>query len=164
MREAFLSAHTSKTTPDVSSNRNKIRLKLIEDEDTAFCLSHARQYRTLTPESPHHLSTLDLTRYMRRDETTHHRIKTKSDDEIQKNQHTAIIIDSQTNYSDYLENLGELMNKQLRRYVKHFEKKKENFWQRRTLVDAAYETREMYVNSLITERAKNKAKEKKDFN
>jgi len=99
---------------------------------------------------------------MKRDEIAHHRIKTKSDDEIQKNQHIAIIIDSQKNYSDYLENLGKLMNKQLRRYVKRFENKKENFWQRRTLVDAAYETRESYVNSLIAEKTKNKAKEKKN--
>ncbi|XP_071557569.1 androglobin [Temnothorax nylanderi] len=164
LREAFLKAHASKIKPDASSNRNRIQLKSIEDEDAAFCLSHVRQYRTLKPpESHRHLSALDLTRYVRRDEIAkHYRIKTKSDDEILRNQHTAIIIDSQTNYSDYLRNLGELMNKQLRKYVKRFEKKDENFWQRRTLVDAAYETRKIYVNSLIAERAKTKAKGKKD--
>lgn len=91
-----------------------------------------------------------------------HRTKTKSDDEMLKNQQTAIITDSQTNYSSYLENLAEVVNKQLRRYMKSLEKKEENFWQRKILVDAAYETRKTYINSLIAERTKNKAKGKKD--
>ncbi|XP_011877856.1 PREDICTED: uncharacterized protein LOC105567532 [Vollenhovia emeryi] len=163
LREAFLNAHVSKTEPDASSNRNKIQLKLIEDEDTAFCLSHTRQYRTLKPPESHRLSALDLTRYMRRDEIAKRRwIKTKSDDEIFKNQHTASIVDSQTNYSGYLENLSALMNKQLQRYVKRLEKKEENFRQRRTLVGAACETRKNYIDSLIIEKAKNKTKRKKN--
>lgn len=164
LREAFLNTHAVNIESETSSNQNGIQPKLLEDEDMAFCLSNARQPRTLkSPESHHHLSALDLTRYMRRNEVAkHHRIKTKSDDEILKNKHTTIIIDSQTNYSEYLENLTELMNKQLRRYVKHFGKKEENFWQKISLVDAAYETRKIYVDSLMSGRAKNKAKGKKD--
>lgn len=150
-----------KIPPDQSSNRKQ--MKLIESEDTAFCLSHARQYRTLKPpESHHHLSALDLTKYARRDEIAERRIKTKNDDEMLKNQQTAIVSDSQTNYSGYLENLAEVVNKQLRRYVKSLEKKEENFWQRRTLVDAAYETRKIYINSLTAEKTKIKAKGTKD--
>jgi len=160
-----LNAHISKIEPDVSSDQNGIQLKLIEDEDTAFCLSHAqRQYRTLKPpESLSRLSALDLTKYIKSDEIAKHpRIKTKNDDEILKNQYTAIIIDNQTNYFNYLKNLVELMNKQLQKYLKRFRKKEENFWQRRTLVDAVYETRKIYINSLIPEKAKNKAKRKQD--
>jgi len=139
-------------------------LKLIEDEDTAFCLSHARQYRTLKPpESHYRLPALDLTKYIKSDEIEKHpRIKTKNDDEILKNQHTAIIIDNQTNYFNYLKNLTELMNKQLHKYLKRFRKKDEKFWQKRTLVDSVYETRKICINSLIPEKAKNKAKGKQD--
>lgn len=160
LREAFLSAYATKIQPDEPSNWKQ---QLIENEDTAFCLSHAKQDRTLKPKSHHYLSALDLTKYTRKDENVKHWIKTKSDDEILTNQQTVIVIDSQTNYSGYLENLAEVVNKQLQRYVKSLEKKEENFWQRRTLVDAAYETRKIYVNSLIAERTKiNKAKGKKD--
>lgn len=164
LREAFLNTHASNIESETSSSQNGIQLKLLEDEDMTFCLSHARQPRTLKSlESHHHLPALDLTRYMRRDEVAkHHRIKTKSDDEILKNQHIAIIIDSQTNYSNYLENLAELANKQLRRYMKYFGKKEENFWQRRTLVNTACETRKIYVDSLISGKAKNKTEGKKD--
>lgn len=135
---------------------------MVENEDTAFCLSHARQHRTLKPpESSYYLPALDLTRYVRRNEIAkHHRIKTKSDDELLKSQHTAITIDSQTNYFGYLKNLAELMDSQLRRYSKHFGKREENFWQRRTFVDAVYEARKTHINSLISEKAKNKTKEK----
>lgn len=147
LRETFLSEHASKIEPDASSNQKQ--LKLIEDEDITFCLSHERQYRTLKPPEFHHLSALDLTKYIKKDEITKHRIKTKSDDELLKNQYIAFIVDSQMNYSNYLENLGKLMNKQLQKYVKNFEKKKENFWQKRTLVDVAYETRKICINNLI---------------
>ncbi|KYN44433.1 Calpain-7-like protein [Trachymyrmex septentrionalis] len=160
LRKVFLNAQASKSESDVFSNQNGIQLKLIEDEDVEFCLSHARQYRTLkSPES--YLPALDLTKYMK-NKITKYRLKTKSDDEILKNQYTAIIIDNQINDSDYLKNLDDLMNKQLRRHLKHFGKKEKNFWQRRSFVDAVYETRKIYINSLITEKAKNKTDLKKN--
>ncbi|KYN15826.1 Calpain-7-like protein [Trachymyrmex cornetzi] len=160
LRKAFLNAHASKIESDVFSNQNGIQLKLIEDEDMEFCLSHARQYRTLKPlESYHYLPALDLTKYM---ENEYHRIKTKSDDKILKNQHTAIITDDQINDSDYLKNLDDLMNKQLRRHLKHFGKKEKNFWQKRSFVDAVYETRKIYINSLIAEKVKNETNGKKN--
>ncbi|KAG5317869.1 ADGB protein, partial [Pseudoatta argentina] len=152
LRRAFLNAYASKIESDVFSNQNGIQLKLIEDEDMEFCLSHARQYRTLKSlESYHYLPALDLTKYMKNKIAKSHQIKTKSDDEILKNQHT---VDNQINGSDYLKNLDDLMNKQLRRHLKHFQKKEKNFWQRRSLVDAVYETRKIYINSLIAEKAK----------
>ncbi|XP_011702486.1 PREDICTED: androglobin-like isoform X2 [Wasmannia auropunctata] len=165
LREAFLNAYASKIESDVSLNQTGTQLRLIEDKDMEFCLSYARQYRTLKPSEFHYdLPALDLTKYMKRDKNAKdQRIKTKNDDEILKDQHTAIIVDSQTNYFDYLKNLAELMNKQLRRYLKHFGKKEKNFWQRRTFVDAVYEMRKIYIDSLILEKVKNKAnKGKKD--
>ena len=149
LREAFLNAHTLKIESDVFLNQNGIQLKLIEDEDMEFCLSHARQYRTLKSPKSYYLPALDLTKYMEKI-AKYHRIKTKSDDEILKNQHTAIITDDQINDSDYLKNLDDLMNK-LRRDLKHFGKK-ENFWQRRSFV--VYEIREVYIKNLIAEKEK----------
>ncbi|KYM98476.1 Calpain-7-like protein [Cyphomyrmex costatus] len=164
LRETFLNKHFFKIESDISlTYQNRIELKLIEDEDMEYCLSHTRQYRTLkSPESYHYLPALDLTRYMKRNEIAkYQRINTKSDDEILKNQHTAIIIDDQINYSDYLKNLDDLMNMQLRKHLKHFGKKKQKFWQRRSFVDAVYETRKIYINSLI-EKAESKAIGKKN--
>ncbi|XP_036143417.1 uncharacterized protein LOC105838621, partial [Monomorium pharaonis] len=162
LREAFLNAYASKMKSDASSNRNGMQLKLIEDKDMVFCLPHTRQYRTLKPLESVHLPALDLAKYTRDEIMKNHQIKTKINDELLKSQCITIITDSQTNYSNYLENLAELINKQLRRYAKNIDKRKKNFWQRRSLIDAAYETRKTYVDNLLSERAKNKAKGKKD--
>lgn len=160
MQKAFLSAYATKIEPGSS---NQKQLKLIEDEDMMFCLPHASQYRTLEPPEPEHVFALDLTKYTRKDEISETWLKTESVDEILKKQYIATVVESQTNYSNYLQNLAEVMNKQLRRYVKSLEKQQKNFWHRRTLVDAAYETRRIYVNNLMAERTKiNKVKKKKD--
>ncbi|RLU20236.1 hypothetical protein DMN91_006843 [Ooceraea biroi] len=162
LREAFLNARASKIEPEASSNQNdRQSRRIIEDEDMIFCLSNARQRRTLKPPDSH-LLPLDLTKYMRANEIVKHRqIKTKNDDEILKNQVAVNIADSERSYTSYLDKLIELVNEQLQRYSKFFRKKKENFRQRRTLVDAAYESRKVYVDSLASDRAKTKEKKRK---
>ncbi|KAL6254662.1 hypothetical protein P5V15_013969 [Pogonomyrmex californicus] len=160
LREIFLNAHILKIEPDASLNLNES--KLIENEDAMFCLSHVRQYRTLkSPKPP--LSVSNMMKYMRRDEAVkHYWIKTKSDDEILKNQYINNITNNQSNYFRYLENLAKLINKQLQKYIKYIGKKEETFWQRRVLVDAVYETRRTYTDNLTSERLKIKEKGKKD--
>ncbi|CAL1678749.1 unnamed protein product [Lasius platythorax] len=164
LREAFLNAHASKSEPEVSLNQNVEQSKIIEDEDVAFCLSHARQYRTLIPPGFHHLPALNLTKYARRDEVARHsRTKMKNNNEKLQNRYVIDVkVDSQRNYSNYLENLAELINKQLQRYANLFRKREKNFWQRRTLMDAAYESRKIYIDSLISERTKTKEKGRKN--
>lgn len=148
----------------MSLNQNVEQSKIIEDEDVAFCLSHARQYRTLIPPGFHHLPALNLTKYARRDEVARHpRTKMKNNNEKLQNRYVIDVkVDSQRNYSSYLENLTELINKQLQRYANLFRKREKNFWQRRTLMDAAYESRKIYIDSLISERTKTKEKGRKN--
>lgn len=142
----------------MSSNQN-VEQSRVEDEDIAFCLSHTRQHRTLKPPG-FHLPALNLTKYTKRDEIERHHYTKKFYDEKMQNQN--VKVDSQRNYSNYLENLTELINKQLRRYAKFFRKKEENFWQRRSLTDAVYESRKGYIDSLISERSRTKEKRKKN--
>ncbi|XP_050461699.1 uncharacterized protein LOC126856844 [Cataglyphis hispanica] len=165
LREIFLNVHATKPESEVSLNQIVEQSEEIEDEDIAFCLSHARQYRTLIPPEFHHLPALDLTKYMRRNEMARHLdSKMKSNNEKLINQLNVVDVEihSQRNYSTYLENLTELMNKQLQTYANLFKKKEEDFWQGRTLIDAAYESRKIYIDSLTFERAKAKEKGKKN--
>lgn len=164
LREAFLNMYASKTESEMSSIQNKKHTRIVEDEDMEFCLSNARQRRTLKSPESRYVSPLDLTRYAQMNEISERRVKTKSDDEILKNQHAVNIAESQRNYSNYLDKLIELTNEQLQRYTMFFRRKKESFLQRKTLVDAAYESRKAYVDdSLTSERAKAKErKSKKD--
>ncbi|XP_070158784.1 androglobin [Polyergus mexicanus] len=165
LRETFLSAHALKSESEVSLNQIVEQPKEIKDEDITFCLPHARQHRTLIPpEFHHHLPALNLTKYVRRNEITRHLdSKMKNNDEKLLNQYVVDIeIHDQRNYSSYLENLTELINEQLQRYAKLFKKKEKNFWQRRTLVDAVYESRKVYIDSLTSEKAKTKEKTKQN--
>lgn len=165
LRETFLSAHALKSEPEVSLNQIVEQSKEIEDEDIAFCLPHARQRRTLIPpEFHHHLPALNLTKYVSRNEIVRHLdSKMKNNDEKLLNRYVVDVeVHNQRNYSNYLENLTELINKQLQRYAKLFKKKEKNFWQRKTLVDVVYESRKVYIDSLTSEKAKTKEKAKKN--
>lgn len=156
LREVFLSAHASESEPEVSLNQNK-QSKIIEDEDVAFCLSDdARERRTLIPPGFHHLSALNLTKYVGRDEIARHHYYIK----IKNNDENHVKVDNQRDYATCLENLTELTNKQLQKCVKLFKKKEENFWQRRTMTDTFYKSRKNYIDSLISEgtRAKEKTR------
>ncbi|XP_072762884.1 androglobin [Anoplolepis gracilipes] len=164
LRDAFLSAHVLKSESQASLNHNERQLKILEDEDVEFCLSHERTHRTLIPPGFHHLPALNLTKYAKEDEIArHHYTKMKTNYEKLQNQYVVDVkVNSERNYSSYLENLAELINKQLQRYAKFFRKKEENFWQRRTLIDTVYEARKIYIDSLKFEKTKAKEKEKKN--
>lgn len=163
LRETFLNVHATESESEESLNQIVEQSEEIEDEDIAFCLSHARQRRTLiSPEFPH-LPALNLTKYTRNEIARHFDSNMKNNDEKVLNRLNVVDVEihSQRNYSTYLENLTELMNKQLQTYANLFKKKEENFWQGRTLIDAAYESRKIYIDSLTSERAKTKEKGKK---
>nr|XP_012224984.1 PREDICTED: uncharacterized protein LOC105673728 [Linepithema humile] len=162
LRDTFLNIHVSKIEPEALVDENEKHSKIIKDKNMTFCLSHARQRRTLkSPEFHHRLLALNLTKYVKGDEIVEqYQIKTKHDDEILRKQHAMNIADSQENYSSYLENLADLTNKQLRRYAKFFRKREENFWKRRASVDRVCERRKVHIKSLTSERAKIKEKKK----
>lgn len=163
LREVFLDTHALKIDPETSSRQNEIQSKIMEDKDIVFCLSNAEQPRTLKPAESYYLLPLDLMKYMRAKEIAEYCwVKTKDDDEILKHQYAISIADSQRNYSTYLDKVIEIMNEQLVRYTKIFRKRKESFRQKRALVDAAYESRKVYINSLASDRAKRKEKGKKN--
>jgi len=137
------------------SYKNGKQSRLMENKDMLSCLPNAKQARTLKPPEFRHLPSLDLTRYIQEDKITkHYRIKTKDDDEILKNEHANNIANSQKRYYNYLNKLIESMNEQFQRYMKFSKKIKEGCQQRKALIDMAYESRKLYVDSLITDRAK----------
>lgn len=143
----------------VSSSEDKEEYNAIKTEDTAFCQSHEKQHRTLKPPEFYHLPSLDLTKYIVKNEiVTDYYVRRESDYQILRDQDALNIIDSQKNYSNYLEDLAKLMNKQLRRYAKLFNRKEDNFRQRRALMDDVYESRKAYIDTLTSSKAKIKEK------
>lgn len=164
MREAFLNTHASKIEPEVLAEPNEEQLQSIGAEDmTLLCLSRARERRTLKPSESYHLPALNLTKYMREHEVAEDDwLKAKGDYETLKKQRAVSIVDSQKDYSNYLDNLTELINKQLRRYAKLFRKREKTFWEGRALVDVAYESRKVYVDTLMSEKTNIKGKNKRN--
>ncbi|XP_014481753.1 PREDICTED: androglobin-like [Dinoponera quadriceps] len=161
LREAFLNTHTLIVEPVVPSEENEEESSTIETGDMAFCQSYEKQRRTLKPPKSYHLPALDLTKYMTRNGIlTDYYIRMEIDYQILRDQQTVNIIESQKNYSHYLENLAELTDKQFRTYVKLFSKKEQNFWERRALVDHAYESRKVYIDTPTSSKAKIKEKDK----
>lgn len=153
--------HTLKTEAIVFSEQNEKESDTIETEDRAFCRSYEKQRRTLKPPESYHLPPLDLTKYMTRIETvTDYYVRRKSDYQILRDQHNVNIIDSQNNYSYYLEHLAKLMKGQFRKYAKLFDKNERNFWKRRALMDDAYESRKVYIDTLTSPKTRIKEKNK----
>lgn len=144
-------------TESIVSSEQKEESNTIETKDIAFPQMHEKQRRTLKSPESYHLTTLDLTKYMMRNEiVTDYYVRMESDYQILRHQHTVNVTDSQKNYSQYLDNLAKLMNKQLRGYAKLLNKKEESFWQRRALVDDAYESKKVYIDTLTFPKTKTK--------
>lgn len=134
----------------------------METGEAAFYLPRARQRRISKSPESHRLPALNLTKYMSGDDVTANRwTKTENDKETSRNQCIIDIIDSQKSYSNYLEKLTELTSKQFRKYAKLFGKNEQSLWKRRALVDAAYESRKVYINTLTSVKAKIKGKNEK---
>lgn len=163
LREDFLKKYASEIESEIYLEQIEEQANLTEIEDTTLCLSRVSERRTLKPPKTHYLPALNLAKYMKEDKIVEYPwLKTESDYELLKKQHSTNIIDSEQDHYHYLNYLNKLVNKQFGRYIKLFRKKEETFRERRALIDVAYESRKVYIDTLMSEKTKFKGKNKKN--
>lgn len=151
LRESFLNTFTLRTEAAIFPEQNEKESHATETEDMAFCQSREERRRTLNPPESYRLPSLDLTKYITRNGiVTDHYVRKESDYQILRDRSIINIADSQRNYSHYLDNLTKMTNEQFRRYTMLCDKKKKNFWGRRSLMDDAYESRKIYIDTLTS--------------